>query len=181
MASDEECFGRFRDGDEGAFETLLDRYRRPLFSFILRMVGHRGDAEDIFQETFIRVLHHRGDYDPRRPFGPWLYTIAANLVRDERRKRWRRPEDQMPESLEFPGAGNPEADSMARETGAKVDRAVAALPAEQREVFLLREQAGLSFKEIAEATGANLNTVLGRMHLAVKKLRADLAHLEPKE
>jgi RNA polymerase sigma-70 factor, ECF subfamily len=173
MATDEECFSRFLDGDEGGFDLLLDRYRTPLFSFILRMVGN-GEADDVFQETFVRVLRHRYRFDASRRFSPWLFAIAANLCRDALRRRRRSPELQAEELPEGVSGANPEADTAGAEIRRAVAVAVSGLPPDQREVFLLREQAGLSFREIAETTGANLNTVLGRMHQAVKKLQARL-------
>jgi len=180
MPTDEESFSRFLRGDEGGFEDLLDRYRTPLFSFILRMVGN-GEADDVFQETFMRVLRHRHRFDAARRFRPWLYAIAANLCRDALRRRKRSPElsgDELPDGV---SVSNPEADSVGAEIRDAVAVAVAALPPDQREVFLLREQAGLSFREISSATGTNLNTVLGRMHQAVKKLKVHLTPLREDE
>ena len=179
MAIDEECFARFLSGDEEGFNALLEKYRIPLFSFILRMVGN-SEADDVFQETFLRVLRHRRQFNPSRRFSPWLFAIAANLCRDALRRRRRSLTQPMAESHDPAGHSNPETDSASAEIGTAIERAVSGLSPEQREVFLLREQAGLSFREIAKATGANLNTVLGRMRLAVKKIKTELEPIREK-
>jgi RNA polymerase sigma-70 factor (ECF subfamily) len=172
--SDEELLSRYQSGDESGFEGLIERYRRPLFTVIARMVRDRGDAEDIFQETFIRVMQHHERFDPRRKFSTWIYAIATNLCRDHLRRGRRSPVAVMEEVPEAAGDDDPESESWGREVRTAVDRALELLPAEQREVFLLREYGGLSFKEVAVLTSSNLNTVLGRMHMAMKKLRAEL-------
>jgi len=175
--SDEELFEKYRAGDAGGFDELVDRYRGPLYTVIYRMVANRGDAEDIFQETFYRVVKHGGRYDSKRKFSAWIYAIATNLCRDHHRRRARsqvQPLDSGPESA---GPGNPESDSFGREIGEALQAALGGLTPEQREVFLLREFGGMSFKEIAEATDSKLNTVLGRMHGAVGKLRIELSGL----
>ena len=175
MIADEQLLLHYRSGDEDGFNELIERYRGPLFTVILRMVGDRGDAEDIFQETFYRVIRHRERFDAERKFSTWLYSIAVNLCRDYLRKGKRSlisPREELPDA---PGPENPETDSWRREIGSAVESALAKLPFEQREVFLLREYGDMSFKEIAELTQSNLNTVLGRMHVAIRKLRAELS------
>jgi RNA polymerase sigma-70 factor (ECF subfamily) len=180
-SSDEDLFHQWRQGDAGAFEELLERYRRPLFAVILRMVADRTMAEDLFQETFFRVLRNTADFDSARKFAPWLYTIAVNLCRDHLRKKTRSPVTRGEPLPEAAAHDDPEARARDHEFTQALEGALAALTPEQREVFVLREYAGLSFKEIAAADGSNLNTVLGRMHAAVKKLRAELAGFGEKE
>jgi RNA polymerase sigma-70 factor, ECF subfamily len=179
--SDEELFESYRGGEESGFEALVDRYRGPLFTVIYRMLGDRGLAEDLFQETFFRVVRNRDRFEPGSRFSPWLYAIAVNLVRDHLRSKKRSPLVLVDEPPDCPAPHNPESDLYWTEVRQVVANALAALPQDQREVFLLREQAGLSFKEIAHLTGANLNTVLGRMHLAMKKLQAEFSSHEEKE
>jgi RNA polymerase sigma-70 factor (ECF subfamily) len=174
--TDEKLFEQFREGSAAGFEELLDRYKGPLFTVILKRVRDRGLAEDIFQETFKRVIEHSGRFDEGRRFSPWIYRIAMNLCVDMHRKMHTRSEVNMGDSgfepLEETGAEDQLKRNELRE---RIEAALKTLTDEQREVFMLREYAGMSFKDIAEATASPLNTVLGRMHTAIKKLRVELA------
>jgi RNA polymerase sigma-70 factor (ECF subfamily) len=174
VSSDEALMMAYRRGESKAFDELLLRYRTPLFSTLRRLVGDRALAEDLFQETFLRVIQHAGRYDAGRKFSGWVFRIARNLAVDALRQRGVRREEELDEEHQDP-AGGPDRALARAEQGEAISRALELLPLEQREVFLMREWAGLSFKEIAEVTESPLNTVLGRMHLAVKKLRACLA------
>jgi len=173
-ATDEALMIAFCRGEAKAFDELLQRYRTPLFSTLFRLVGDRALAEDLFQESFLRVIRHAGRYDPEQKFSGWLYRIARNLSVDALRQRGVRQEQALDEDHQD---GNPQPERVLaqKEQGQAILRALGLLPLEQREVFVMREFSGLSFKEIAEVTRSPLNTVLGRMHLAVKKLRASLA------
>jgi RNA polymerase sigma-70 factor, ECF subfamily len=180
LESDERLMLRFQDGDVRAFEELVRRHRTPVFSFLFRLTGDRGRAEDLCQETFLRVVRASEEWEPRALFRTWLYAVARNQATDEARRRaFRRTEP-----LDVPGraaepADDPPPDRVAE--GAllrpKLEAALAALPAEQREVFLLREHAGLRFHEIAEVTGVPENTVKSRMRYALEALRAKLEAL----
>ena len=179
--ADDALIDAYRAGDADALGVLVARYRRPLFAYILNMTGGRVDADEIFQDVWMRVLKHIGRYRSRTFYG-WLVRIAHNLVIDAARRR--RPEvslDAVDEgsdaSLEarLPGPSrHPGAALANRELTARIVQAVQALPVEQREVFLLRTRAELPFKEIAVIQGASINTVLARMHYAVRKLRGEL-------
>jgi RNA polymerase sigma-70 factor (ECF subfamily) len=173
-ATDEALMKAYCQGETKAFEELLSRYRTPLFTTLCRLVGNRALAEDLFQETFLRVIRHAGRFDLRQKFSAWLFQIARNLSVDALRQRGVRAEQELDDGHEDPGP-NPERAVASAEQGLAIARSLELLPLEQREVFVLREFSGLSFKEIAELTRSPLNTVLGRMHLAVKKLRAALA------
>ncbi len=179
--SDEELFQKFMDGDENGFDKLVKRYEGPLFTVAMRMVGQREKARDIFQETFMRVLKHKDNFDPDGKFSTWIYAIAANLCRDHLRSRARSPIQGGGTFLEPVSNSTPERESYLAEVRRAVDEAISGLPPDQREVFVMREYGGMSFKEIAEATGQKLNTVLGRMHLAVKKMRVSLEALAGEE
>ena len=183
--SDEELLAAFQQGDPGAFERLLRRHRGPLFTFLVRMTGDREKAEDLAQETFLRLVKGAAAWEHRARFQTWLYTIARNLCVDQsRRDKFRRAD-----SLDADGPGDepPLVDSVAADgpgpdRGAESARlrpllqaALLGLPVEQREVFVLREQAGVPFKEIAEVVGANENTVKSRMRYALEGLRKALA------
>ena len=182
--TDEELLAAYQQGDPGAFESLLRRHRAPLFTFLLRMLGDRERAEDLAQETFLRIVKGAQAWEHRARFQTWLFTIARNLCVDlSRRDRFRRADSI---DAEGPDGGPPMVESV---PGREIDpargaesarlrpllqRALLALPAEQREVFVLREQAGLPFREIAEMVGVNENTVKSRMRYALEGLRKAL-------
>lgn len=187
--TDEELFGRFRRGERRALELLLARHRAPLYTFVLNLVG-RGDAaraEDLVQETFIRVIKAAPGWEPRARFSTWLFTIARNLAFDSMRREAHRRND----SLDAPTPGprplrdtlssserGPEARAHDKTLRTALQRAVGRLPDEQREVFVLREVSGLAFKEIAEIQGVSENTVKSRMRYALSSLRTSLAEFE---
>jgi RNA polymerase sigma-70 factor, ECF subfamily len=181
----------FRAGDARAFEVLVRRHRTPVFNFIFRFTGHRARAEDVLQETWLKVVRGAPDYETKAKFTTWLYTIARNLCVDSARKESYR----QAASLESPTAGSEGEDSRplgealpdegaSPERGAYnarvrplLARALAGLPEEQREVFVLREYSGIPFKDIAEVTGVSENTVKSRMRYALEGLRRRLAEL----
>jgi RNA polymerase sigma-70 factor, ECF subfamily len=182
--TDEELLAEFQQGDVGAFERLLRRHRSPLYTFFVRMLGDRARAEDLAQETFLRIVRGAAAWERRARFQTWLYTIARNLCVDAvRRERFRRAESlDAQEGEEGPlvdavpsGSAGPDRQAESARLRPLLQRALVALPAEQREVFVLREQAGLSFKEIAELVEANENTVKSRMRYALLGLRRALA------
>jgi RNA polymerase sigma-70 factor, ECF subfamily len=185
--SDEQLMLAFKAGDARAFGTLVGRHRAAVYNFILRYVGHRQRAEDLLQETWLKVVRSSTDYEPRARFTTWVYTIARNLCVDSGRKETYR----QAESLEAPtgadGEGAPLAERLPDGRGLSPERAahntrlqplltaaLEALPLEQREVFLLREYQGFSFKEVAEVTRVNENTVKSRMRYALDSLRKRL-------
>lgn len=174
---------RFQTGDARAFEVLVRRHRTPVFSFLLRLTGDRGRAEDLCQEAFLKVVKAAAGWQERARFSTWLYAIARNLAVDEsRRQAFRRAEPLDPARpgdapRPEPAAEDPGPDRLADAAlvRPKLEAALQSLPAEQREVFLLREYAGLRFGEIAEVTGTPENTVKSRMRYALEALRAALA------
>lgn len=186
--ADEELFERFRRGERAAFEVLLRRHRAPLFTFVLRTLGtgDRARAEDLVQDTFVRVIKGAGEWQQRARFSTWLFTIARNLCLDSmRREKHRRAEslDQpagdedgraLGDAIEGTEAG-PERRAEASRLRPVLEAALAGLPPEQREVFVLRESAGVPFKEIGELTGVSENTVKSRMRYALEALRKALA------
>jgi RNA polymerase sigma-70 factor (ECF subfamily) len=165
-------------GDSHAFPELVRRYRRPLLHFLSRMIGDRERAEDLVQETFIRVHRHLHRFDPSRKFSTWVYTIASNLGKNELRNRSRSPlvlyqtlqegrgEDE-PQPLHFEDAATRPDELFARRHLAElVGAAVSRLAEHHRQVFVLRELEGLSYEEIAMLTGCNLGTVKSRLNRA---------------
>jgi RNA polymerase sigma-70 factor (ECF subfamily) len=176
---------RFRNGDVRAFEILLARHRQSIFEFILRSVGphNTAQAEDLTQETFLRVVKQASTYEQRAKFTTWLYTLARNLCIDaSRRAKHRRAQslDSADEEgnslLDRTAAPNPAVDRqvISRQLQTRLEQAIGTLPDDQREVFLMRESADLSFKEIADIIGVSENTVKSRMRYALEKLRAAL-------
>jgi RNA polymerase sigma-70 factor (ECF subfamily) len=187
--SDEELLAAFQQGDAGAFERLLRRHRGPLYTFLLRMLGDAHKAEDLAQETFLRIVRGAAAWQERARFTTWMYTIARNLCADAARRERVRGAESLDEQAagkdgeegrplvdEVPGDGAaPDRGAESLRLRPLLLRALAALPPEQREVFVLREQAGLPFREIAEMLGVNENTVKSRMRYALEGLRRRLA------
>jgi RNA polymerase sigma-70 factor (ECF subfamily) len=185
--ADEELFQRFRQGERAAFETLLRRHRAPLFTFVLRVLAtnDRARAEDVVQDTFVRVIKNAHEWEQRAKFSTWLFTIARNLCLDAMRRDKHRRADSLDqpaseeesrplaETLEGSHAG-PERLAANARIRPVIQAAIEKLPAEQREVFVLREYSGVPFKEIAELTGVSENTVKSRMRYALDGLRKAL-------
>jgi RNA polymerase sigma-70 factor (ECF subfamily) len=193
--NDEELMTAFRDGDPRAFEVLVVRHQRGLFNFLLRSVHNRARADEMLQEVFLRVVRAKDRYFFNDTATTEIYTIARNLCVDEsRRARFRR---HVPLEAKRGGRGGEgglsvldvtATDEVGTDRAAdgpsiqrRVAAAVAELPDEQREVFLMRQVSGLSFKEIGEAVGAPENTVKSRMRYALEKLRQELADIDPRE
>jgi RNA polymerase sigma-70 factor, ECF subfamily len=189
-ATDESLMAAYQRGEVAAFDQLVARHQRPLWSFLRRYVGDPATAEDLLQEAFLRVVRGAQEWKGEAKFSTWLYTIARNLCTDQARRAVHR----RALSLDGPGAGGSEdspgtplgervaakdqgADRsmMDRQLATGIDRAVAALPPEQREVFLMREVSDMPFAEIAQAVGASEPTVKSRMRYALEKLRQALA------
>lgn len=181
-ASDEALMARVKAGDDAALAVLVRRYEGPLFHYARHMLGNAADAEDVFQETFLRVHLHRGRFWSGSAFKPWVYRIATNLCKDRLRYRQRRPEVQpggneaMPDPLAaFPAAGvAPDEAAVAEERSARMRLALAALNVKHRAVFLMAHQEGLSYAEIARALRIPVGTVKSRMNKAVSQLLAVL-------
>jgi RNA polymerase sigma-70 factor (ECF subfamily) len=176
-SSDHELLKQYRRGRVDALEALVDKYRRPLYSFILNMTEGRDDADEIFQEVWLRVIRKIGLYRDKNFFG-WLVRITRNLIIDRARRRKPSlsldadPEDghSLMETVE--GDGPTPADRLGDDDiGRRIKEAVHSLPDEQKEVFLMRVNAELPFKEIARLQKVSINTALARMHYALAKLR----------
>ncbi len=178
--NDAQLMASFCKGDARAFDLLVNRYKRPLFTWLCRQVSSRDDADDIFQETWIRVARNAGKFSDVS-FRAWLWRIARNLVIDHFRRRREHVSLDAETSengalRETLRAGDPlPHELMHADDTARIARAaIANLPPVQREVLTLRMQGGLSFNEIAALLEIPLNTALGRMHDAVLKIRKAL-------
>lgn len=162
-------------GDNAAFTELYEHYRAELYRYFLRHCGSKALAEELYQELWMRVIRNRERYEHKARFSTWLYSIAANLLKDHYRRgeRW-----QVETETAEPEAGadaDPGALYTAGEKAARIMRVLRALPEEQRQAFLLKEEADLSLDEIAEVTGCNRETAKSRLRYAVRKLREALA------
>lgn len=187
---DEALMLRYQDGDRAAFAQLVRRHQGPLYNFALRQVRIQQVAEDVVQETFVRVVQNAADFKHEARFTTWVYTITRNLCIDQLRKRALRKHPSLDESKGEEGDGptlgeqtaDPRASVEREATGTelkeRIARAVDKLPDEQREVFLMREIANLPFKEIADITGVPENTVKSRMRYALERLQEALAEYE---
>lgn len=177
---DEELMLRYRDGDASAFDALYSRHRAGLFRFILRQCPSRAEAEEIFQEVWMRLIEARSRYRVEARFSTYLYQIAVNRLIDRSRRKSNVPamaldDPDCPDSLAVAGpAANPERQAVARQDAARVLAALDALPPEQREAFLLHEEGGLSVLEIGEVTKVGTETAKSRLRYALVKLRQAL-------
>jgi RNA polymerase sigma-70 factor (ECF subfamily) len=174
---DSQVVAQFLAGEKRAFNELVGRYHMRLLNFIYRTIGDRDRAEDLVQETFIRVYRHLHRFDQSKKFSTWAYTIASNLAKNELRNRSRSPlvlfqmikknwdADHRPLEWED-NTYRPDDLYRKRHLKDTVDRAVAQLPEHHRVVFVLREMEGKTYEEISEITGVNLGTVKSRLNRA---------------
>ena len=160
---------------ESEFVDLFREYRLKAFHYALQIVGNQEDAMDVTQEAFLRLHRHWRQRDPDRPFSAWLYAVVRNLSVDLLRRRTVRKETALDEVAPMPGAlPGPEAAAQNSERSQAVWREIQRLPDVQREALLLRDWHGLSYSEIAAATGTNTTTVNSRLHDARTRLRERL-------
>ena len=175
--NDSEVVQRFLDGEERAFGELVDRYDTRLVNFVYRTIGDRERAQDLVQETFVRVYRHLHRFDQSKKFSTWIYTIASNLAKNELRNRSRNPlvlfqtikknwdADHRP--LEWEDESfKPDDLFRKRHLREMVEKAVRELPEHHKIVFVLRELEGRTYEEIAEITDTNLGTVKSRLNRA---------------
>lgn len=163
---------RCRKKESAAFGPLIKLYRKQLYSYLYRLGGDKNLAEDLFQETLIKVWRSLPKYNEQNKFSSWLFSIAHNTAIDALRKKQKeRFFDDLENAELLPGRSNPHIELVGKEAEEKISRAVDRLPVKQKEVFLLRINGELTFKEIAEITGEPLNTILSHMHYSVKKIK----------
>lgn len=184
--SDEQLMAAYQQGDPSAFRLLVERHHAPVYRFCLRALRSPEAAADAAQEVFLRVVRNAGSWEPKAKFTTWVYTIARNHCIDEARKGKFRKTESLNETAGKDGEGAekienvpsnvPQQDTIAHGTRLRkaIDAALATLPEEQREVFLMREVSGLAFKDIADAVGVGENTVKSRMRYALAGLKKAL-------
>ena len=166
------------NGDNKSFEVLLSRHKSRVFAFIMSKVKNRDITEDIFQDTFIKVINslQKGKYNEEGKFLPWVMRISHNLVIDHFRKNNRIPIFESKDEFDIfqiigDDAPNIESNMIDRQVVEDLQKLIIELPDDQREVLTMRLYKDMSFKEIAETTGVSINTALGRMRYAVINIR----------
>jgi RNA polymerase sigma factor (sigma-70 family) len=169
---DDALMLRYAAGEAQAFDTLYARHKGPIYRFFLRQMS-RADAEECHQEVWLKLIDARAAYQPRGEFRAWLFTIAHHTLTDRHRRQMKHAvtdPDSAPDDLADPQSG-PEAATGLRREAERLFRLIARLPYAQREVLLMKEQAGFSLAEIARITGATEEGVKSRLRYATKKLR----------
>jgi RNA polymerase sigma-70 factor (ECF subfamily) len=176
--SDQELIREFLSGNEQALDTLIRRHKRNIYSVIYLMVRNRDLADDLFQETFIKIIHtlRKGSYNEEGKFLPWAARVARNLCIDHMRKSQRDltiTDTAGNDVLSFLSVADEDQknpyEQHRQEVGLK--QVIMQLPQEQRDVLIMRHWGNLSFKEIADLTGVSINTALGRMRYALTNLK----------
>lgn len=178
---------QFQAGEEGAFETLFTRYASPLVNFTYRFLGSQGEAEDVAQETFLRVYRNKGRYDASRPFRTWLFSIAARLALNQSRNRKRHAQTSLDgqkldeetgsllDSLPDPASPAPEEVLRKEALAQAVKNALATLPENQRAAVLLCRYERMPYEEIARTMGCSLTAIKSLLFRARQTLKKMLA------
>ena len=176
--TDSTLVSNYIKGDELALEVLIKRHQQRLFSFIYSKVKDKDITEDVFQDTFIKVIRtlKKGNYNEEGKFLPWVMRIAHNLVIDYFRKSNRMPAFNNTDEFNIfsvigDGSLNAEKQIIQEQIFADVKELINELPDEQKEVLIMRMYKDMSFKEISENTGVSINTALGRMRYALINMR----------
>lgn len=166
---------RYQRGDAAAFEQLYRRHRDPIYRYLLRGLNDAERTRELFQDVWMSVVRSREGWEPRAKFSTWLYRLAHHRLVDEYRST-RPPTESLEDDLPVaaPEHLHPESAALGQQRLQRVLQAVQGLPAEQRQAFLLKEEAGLSLEEIGSVTGAGRETVKSRLRYALARLRQEL-------
>jgi RNA polymerase sigma-70 factor (ECF subfamily) len=187
-AGNEDLMLAYAGGEAAAFDILYGRHKGGVYRYLLRQCANGGVADELFQDIWMNVIRVRATYKPTAKFTTWLYTLAHNRLVDHWRSNGNatmlsidddndtRARDTV-ESIPGARSDEPAVRVEQHELGAKLRAALAGLPPAQREAFMLQHEGGLSLAEIAELTGAGIETVKSRLRYAVAKLRAELGDL----
>ena len=185
-AADAADMARLCEGRSEALDALMERHQTRLLHWLIRLTGCEANAEDIAQDAFVRVFEKRSQFKPGAKFSNWLYTIAANLVRDAKRFQTRHPHLSL-DSESSPGAGDALSNRLVEsapdpaqaceneERAVAVRRAISALPEDLRTALTLAEYEDRSMVDIAEITQSSIKAVESRLYRARKELRSSLA------
>ncbi len=178
ITPDSELVSRYIKGNEASLGILINKHQQRLFSFIYSKVKDKDITEDIFQDTFIKVIRtlKKGNYNEEGKFLPWVMRISHNLVIDHFRKSNRMPTFRNTDEFDIfsvlgDGSLNAEKQIIQEQIYNDVRDLVKELPEEQKEVLVMRMYKDMSFKEISENTGVSINTALGRMRYALINMR----------
>ena len=182
--SDEELLQDTAAGDLQAFDVIVRRYRDRLLNFVFRFLGDRTAAEDVVQETFLRVFRKSGEFHASARFSTWLFTIAGNLAKSElrRRKRWRFTSlgwnEDVEQHIEIPDE-RPHPDALAETEIATeaIQKAIESLPPNHRQVVILSDIQGMAYEEIAQIVGCPVGTVKSRINRGRLRLQKKLERL----
>jgi RNA polymerase sigma-70 factor (ECF subfamily) len=176
--TDEHLFARFIEGDENAFNELVERYYRQIYRFLVRFTGQEHLAEDLIQEVFVKLYKAAATFDSSKRFRPWIYQIAANTARDTLRSAGRNGKrvsflntgEEAETTLDqlVPGVtASPDEAIIERETSEKVKETLMQMQDQLREILILAYYNQLPYKDIADSLGIPLGTVKSRLHKAV--------------
>ena len=172
---DEQLMLAYAKGDSAAFETLYRKHKDALYRFLLRQCGNQALAEELYQDVWLRVIKARDSYEQKAKFTTWLYRIAHNILIDHFRKPKTETDDENDaENIPDNAANDPEVILSGQEKIERFRVQLKNLPKDQLDVFLLKEEAGLSIEEIAFTVGESKEAVKSRLRYAVKKLRQSL-------
>lgn len=177
--SDEELMLGYRAGDVRAFDQLYARHKGGLYRYLLRQCRDPGVAEELFQDVWLKLINARERYEVKAKFSTWLYQLATNHYIDYYRKHSRVGMEQgnigtLPENIPANDCQQPLRQAEISQQMSNLMELINALPEEQRQAFLLREEAGMSLAEIAGVTGVNIETAKSRLRYAVNRLRKGL-------
>jgi RNA polymerase sigma-70 factor, ECF subfamily len=172
---DAELASRCLGGEPEAFEALVARYERVLFNVAYRMLGSREDARDVTQNAFVKAYEKLGTFDPRFRFFSWIYRIMMNEALNVRERR----KPHRPLDPHLAGPHDPQAEVQAREVSERVQAALEKLPADSREVLVLRHFAELSYSEMSALLNLPEKTVKSRLYSARQRLSDVLLHRSP--
>ncbi|MEM0968362.1 MAG: sigma-70 family RNA polymerase sigma factor [Verrucomicrobiota bacterium] len=173
--TDSDLIGQYREnGEVSALRTLLERYESSLLGFLIKTLRQRQDAEDALQEAFCKAIKGLPTYRDNQQFKSWIFRIARNEAMNVIRKRGKHELRENVEPTAVEESPSAQETLIRREDAALLERAIARLPEGERRVVIMRLQNNLPFKEIAAIEGCSINTVLGRMHNAKRRLRRQL-------
>ena len=167
----------FQAGEQAAFVSIVERYQRRVYNYLLRCTGDPEAARDLLQATFERMIEAAPRWEPRSRLSTWVYTIATNLARDRSRRAASQPDTRAfhDGSTAAAGGAGPERAAARGQLRAGIVRAVRNLPAHEREAFVLGKYEGRSYDEIAQILGCSEGAVKVRVHRAMKRLQTALA------